>query len=80
MHDDEQETGRALVAAVRVAAARHKGSWEAMVPDAFTINPHAEQAEEAAYAEMAAAKRALRDHICTVYGIAAHELGSLALP
>jgi hypothetical protein len=77
---DEQTTGRELVRLVREAAREHNHSWERLVPDAFTINPDAEAAEERAYADMAAAKRALRDHICTVYGISARELSSLALP
>ena len=76
----EQTTGRALVEQVRQAARRHSSTWEALVPDAFTINLDVEQAEEHAYAEMAAAKRLLRDHICEVYGISARELSSLALP
>ena len=72
--------GKDLVMAVRAAAAQHNITWEAMVPDMFTVNLDAEAAEEAAYAEMAAAKRALRDHICTTYGITMRELGSLAMP
>lgn len=72
--------GEALVAAVRAAAAVHHSSWEALVPDAFTVNAAAEAQEEAAYAEMAAAKRRLRDHICRVYGISIRELASLAMP
>lgn len=69
-----------LVAEVRAAARAHNDSWEAMVPDAFTVNPAAEAAEEAAYADMAVAKRALRDHICRTYGISIRELASLAQP
>jgi len=76
----EQTTGRALVEQVREAARRHSSSWEALVPDAFTTNFEVEEAEEHAYAEMAAAKRRLRDHICEVYGISARELSSLAFP
>ncbi|WP_019514854.1 hypothetical protein [Sphingomonas sp. Mn802worker] len=74
------EDARALVAAVREAARRHNLSWNMLVPDRFTLNHDAEEAEEAAYAEMAATKRALRDHICTVYGISVDELASLATP
>lgn len=76
---DEHE-GRALVQAVRQAARLHSHSWEALVPDAFTVNLLAEAEEERAYADMAIAKRDLRDHICQVYGISARELSSLALP
>lgn len=72
--------GRLLVAAVRDAARLHNATWEMLVPDRVTINLAAEAAEEAAYAEMAVAKRALRDHICTVYGISIRELASLAMP
>lgn len=72
--------GQNLVAAVRAAAAAHSLSWELMVPDHVTINLAAEAAEEAAYAEMARHKRALRDHICATYGISVRELTSLALP
>lgn len=68
-----------LVAAVRDAAGRHSNSWEALVPSAFEVNLDAEAAEEDAYAAMAAAKRALRDHICQAYGITIRELRSLAL-
>ena len=80
METREQATARQLVEQVREAARHHNHSWEALVPDAFTVNHDAEEAEEQAYADMAAAKRALRDHICTVYGISARELSSLALP
>ena len=76
---DEQE-GRDLVEAVRDTARRHNSSWEALVPDAFTIDPAFEAAEERAYAEMAVAKSALRDHICEVYGLSIRELSSLAMP
>ncbi len=64
--------------AVRAAARHHNTTWEALVPDPFTVNFVHEQAEEAAYAEMARAKAALRDHICETYGISLRELGSLA--
>lgn len=67
-----------LVAAVRAAAIRHNRTWDALVPDRFQIDFRHEEAEELAYAEMAAAKRALRDHICETYGITARELSSLA--
>jgi hypothetical protein len=69
-----------LVAVVRAAAAVHNATWESLVPDPFTVNAAAEAEEEAAYAEMAAAKRALRDHICATYGISIRELASLAMP
>lgn len=69
-----------LVDEVRAAARVHNATWEALVPDPFTINFAAEQAEEAAYADMAAAKRRLRDHICRVYGLTIRELASLAMP
>jgi hypothetical protein len=74
------QDGRELVSAVREAAAIHKASWEALVPDSFTINLVFEADEEAAYAAMATAKARLRDHICTVYGLSIRELASLALP
>ena len=74
------EDGHALVAAVRRAAAVHDVTWEAMVPDQFTIDLTAEAAEEQAYLAMAVEKQRLRDHICTTYGISARELASLALP
>ena len=70
--------GRDLVAAVRAAARVHSSSWEALVPDRFTVNLLAEAAEEQAYAEMAEAKAKLRDHICEIYGISIRELSSLA--
>jgi KaiC/GvpD/RAD55 family RecA-like ATPase len=69
-----------LVAAVREAARRHHTTWERLVPDALSVDFAHEDAEEAAYVEMAAAKRALRDHICDTYGISARELASLAKP
>lgn len=69
-----------LVTAVRTAARAHNVTWEALVPDPHTVNSHAEAAEEAAYADMAIAKRALRDHICRTYGISIGELSSLAMP
>lgn len=72
--------GRELVESVREAARAHSVTWEAMVPDCFTVDLGAEAAEEAAYAEMARRKRALRDHICDVYGISIRELTSLAMP
>lgn len=73
----EKDEARRLVDAVRDAASRHATSWETLVPDSSTINPSAEAAEEAAYAAMARAKRALRDHICAAYGISLRELSSL---
>ena len=77
---NDLEDGPALVAAVRRAAAVHNLTWEAMVPDAFTVNLLAETAEEQAYLAMAAEKQRLRDHICTTYGISIRELASLAMP
>lgn len=71
---------RELVESVRAAARTHNRTWEALVPDAFTINLAAEAEEERAYEEMAAAKHALRDHICRVYGLSIRELASLAMP
>jgi len=79
MEDVIATEGRVLVATVREAARRHNLTWERLVPDHFTVNLAVEEAEEEAYAEMAAAKRALRDHICEVYGLSARELASLAL-
>lgn len=72
--------GRALVAMVRAAAAVHKTSWEALVPNQFEVNLDAEAAEESAYVDMARAKAVLRDHICETYGISIRELSSLAMP
>jgi hypothetical protein len=69
-----------LVEAVREAARRHNQTWENLVPNAFQVDFAHEEAEELAYAEMAAAKRALRDHICETYGITIRELASLAMP
>lgn len=77
---DVESEGRHLVQLVRAAALRHASRWEALVPNAFEINLEAEKAEESAYADMATAKRALRDHICAVYGISLSELNSLAAP
>lgn len=76
----EETDGRRLVEMVREAARLHNSSWEAMVPDAFTVDLVFEAAEERAYAEMATAKSLLRDHICHVYGISIRELSSLAMP
>ena len=75
----DQEDGHALVAAVRRAAAVHDVSWEAMVPDQFTVNLLAEAAEEQAYVAMADEKRRLREHVCATYGISIRELASLAI-
>jgi hypothetical protein len=72
--------GKALVAAVRKAARRHNLTWEALVPSSEHVDLVHEEAEELAYAEMAAAKAALRDHICETYGITVRELASLAMP
>lgn len=72
------EKGRELVAAVREAAARHRIAWGELVPTADVINHHAEDAEDAAWLEMEAAKQQLRDDICAQYGLSAAELCSLA--
>jgi hypothetical protein len=72
--------GQHLVDAVRTAAREHQTTWDALVPNQFEVNLSAEQAEEAAYSEMARAKAKLRDHICEVYGISIRELSSLAAP
>lgn len=77
MNDGDDTEGRALVAAVRAAAERHRTTWEALVPDQYTVDLRAEPAEEAAYAEMAEARHRLRDHICGAYGISLRELISL---
>ncbi len=69
-----------LVAAVRAAAAAHRTTWEAMVPNMFQVNLEMEPVEEAAYDAMAEAKAALRRHICKTYGLSARELASLAAP
>jgi hypothetical protein len=71
------EEGKRLAEEVRAAAARHRGAWGALVPTPHAVNQDAEPAEEAAYAEMEAAKQRLRDHICGLYGISAAELISL---
>jgi uncharacterized protein len=78
MQDTILIDGAMLAQAVRDAARRHNVTWEALVPDCLTINLAAEAAEEEAYAEMSEAKRALRDHICAIYGISVRELASLA--
>lgn len=72
------EEGQKLVAEVRAAAARHRIAWGELVPTAHLVNHAAEAAEDAAYAEMEAAKQKLRDHICALYGITAAELCSLS--
>ena len=72
--------GRELVAAVHAAARRHNLTWEALVPSHDYVDFAHEEAEERAYAELAAAKRALRDHLCDTYGITIRELASLAMP
>ena len=69
-----------LVQAVRAAAHRHSLQWDALVPSHSCVDLAHEAAEERAYAEMAEAKRALRDHICHTYGITVAELASLARP
>ena len=78
--DIARHDGHALVDAVRDAARIHNSSWEALVPDSFTVNLAAELAEERAYADMAVIKQQLRDHICRTYGISIRELASLAMP
>lgn len=70
--------GKELVAAVREAARRHSLTWEALVPDPYRVDVAHEEAEERAFEELAAAKRALRDHICETYGITARELAGVA--
>lgn len=74
----EPEEGRALVKAVRDAAALHRIAWGELVPTPHHVNHAAEAAEDAAYDEMEAAKQRLRDHICALYGITPAELCSLA--
>lgn len=69
-----------LIAQVRATTTAHRLTWQALVPDAFMLNPDAEAAEEAAYAAMARAKAALRDHIAATYGVSIGELTSLATP
>lgn len=73
------DSAHRLVAAVRAAAAVHRVTWEAMVPDSFVIDLRMESAEEDAYAAMAAEKAKLRRHICETYGISIRELASLAM-
>lgn len=75
-----EQDGPALVAAVRRAAAVHNATWEALVPDHFTVNLLAEDAEEQAFVAMAREKARLREHICATYGISIRELSSLAQP
>jgi len=70
--------GKDLVAAVREAARRHNMTWEMLVPAADRVDSAHEEAEERAYAEMDAARRALRDHIFQTYGLTARELAALA--
>jgi len=72
--------GRELVAAVREAARRHSLAWEALVPDSDRVDVAHEAAEERAFDDLVAARRALRDHICETYGITAREFASLAKP
>lgn len=67
-----------LVDAVRGAAERHERTWNALVPDRFTVNAAAEAAEDAAYLDMTRAKQALRDHIHATYGVTVEELARLA--
>lgn len=80
MIDDTVSQAHSLVAAVRAAAAAHRTTWEAMVPDSFEVNPAMEPLEEAAWAEMAQAKAVLRRHICETYGLSARELAGLTMP
>ena len=69
-----------LCEAVRQTARKHALTWEALVPSSLIVDFGHEAAEEAAYAEMAVAKAALRDHICATYGLSIRELASLATP
>ena len=71
--------GHRLVERVRTAARTHATSWEALVPDRFEVNLAAEAQEEAAFEDMAEAKRQLRDHICETYGVSIRELANLAI-
>jgi len=70
--------GRELVAAMREAARKHSLTWEALVPDSDRVDLAHEAAEERAFDELAAARRALREHICETYGITAREFAGLA--
>ncbi|MBW8743741.1 MAG: hypothetical protein JF628_05265 [Sphingomonas sp.] len=72
--------GRELVAAVQAAARGHNLTWQALVPSLEHVDFAHEEAEDRAYAELAAAKHALRDHICETYGITIRELAGLAMP
>jgi hypothetical protein len=80
MSDPVINEAQKLVADVRAAATAHKATWEELVPSTFVVNFDAERAEEDAYAEMAAAKAALRQHICDTYGLTIREICSLANP
>lgn len=80
MDNDTIDEARQLVDAVRAAAAAHRSTWEAMVPDSFTVDLAMEPAEEAAYADLARAKARLKAHICQVYGLSPREIASLATP
>lgn len=80
MSETTTAQARRLVANVRAAAAVHAASWEALVPDSFTIDLSWEQAEQDAYDAMAAEKAVLRAHICETYGLSVRELASLAVP
>lgn len=80
MTEVKTDDGKALVEAVRETARKHAVTWEALVPSTFLVDFAHEAAEEAAYAEMARAKAALRDHICETYGLSVRELASLAIP
>lgn len=73
-----QDDGRDLVERVRVAAREHAASWAALVPSPFAVNSAAEADEDAAFAAMAAAKRALSAHIVATYGVTPDELANLA--
>ena len=72
--------GRELVAAVHAAARRHNLIWDALVPSHDFVDFAHEEAEDRAYAELAAAKGALRDHIRETYGLTIRELTNLAMP
>jgi hypothetical protein len=71
--------GRALVAVVRATAERHSIAWKALVPSRDVVDWSAEDIEDAAFNEMAEAKRALRQHMCETYGITPEELGYLTV-
>jgi hypothetical protein len=77
--EDLRLTAKALVNRVRTAAEKHNLAWNILVPSRHVVDRSAEASEEAAFNEMAAAKHALRQHICETYGITAEELGHLTI-